>query len=82
MILITVFDSVSNTFGNPFPADSARDAIEGFRQAVNDENTKLNKHPTDFSLVKLGNFDNRTGELTLEKEQIATALSLLIPKES
>lgn len=44
-----------------------RDAKEGFKQVANDAQTPYHKFPTDYSLMLLGSFDERTGVTKLQE---------------
>lgn len=64
--LFSVFDSKVSGFGNPFPDQIEASAIRNFSDAVNDTSNPNNmwaKHPEDFSLFQVGEFDTLTGEL-------------------
>jgi hypothetical protein len=57
--LYAIQDSVSKTTNTPLHFQTDRDAIDGFRELVNDDKTVLNKHPDDFSLWMVGEYDER-----------------------
>lgn len=64
--LFSVFDSKATSFGNPFSDQQPASAIRNFSDAVNDDsnpNNMWHKHPEDFSLFQIGQFDTDTGEL-------------------
>lgn len=64
--LFAVFDSKAALFGQPFSDQQEGSAIRNFSDAVNDgsnPNNLWNKHPEDFSLFQIGEFDNNSGEL-------------------
>lgn len=64
--LFSVFDSKAACFGQPFPDHYEAAAIRNFRDAVNDgsnPNNLWHKHPEDFSLFQVGEFDNLSGEV-------------------
>lgn len=64
--IFSVFDSKASYFGRPFDDQSDSSAIRNFSDAVNDgsnPNNLWHKHPEDFSLFQVGEFDNLTGEL-------------------
>lgn len=59
----SVYDQVSCLFGFPvlFPRDAV--ATRNFVDLVSSSGTVLNSHPADFSLKKIGYFDEHTGEI-------------------
>lgn len=64
--IFAVFDSKAAVFGTPFFDQQEASAIRNFSDAVNDSsnpNNMWHKHPEDFSLFHLGEFDNNSGEL-------------------
>ena len=38
-------------------------AIRSFSDAVQDQDSAFNKHPEDYSLWEIGEFDDQTGEI-------------------
>lgn len=84
MFIYAVLDTKVGVFGQPFfqAADGA--AIRDFSDAVKDgsnPNNMWHKHPEDFALYKLGEFDNLTGGVVgvtmLECLITASAISAL-----
>lgn len=75
--LYSVLDKQSKTTQNPFSFQTHRDAIDGLRQVVNDENTTISKHSDDFDLYFLGEYDPRKMEFNISHpEKIASASDL------
>lgn len=67
--IYSVFDSKAVFFGQPFFDPNLNDgsAIRNFSDAVNDgsnPNNMWHKHPEDYSLFYIGDFDSTSGELT------------------
>lgn len=59
------------------------DAIRFFDQAIQNKNTMINKYPDDFTLYKIGTFDERTGVIVDAKvEKIVTATEIIRMKEA
>lgn len=64
--IYAVLDSKVASFGTPFFDQNDSSAIRNFSDAVNDgsnPNNLWHKHPEDFSLYYLGDFDNQNAEL-------------------
>lgn len=64
--IFSVFDSKAAFFGNPFYEQHDASAIRAFSDAVAEKSNPNNmwaKHPEDFSLTCIGEFDNETGEI-------------------
>lgn len=85
--MFAVLDSKAGFFGNPWFEQKEASAIRNFSDAVNDSsnpNNMWNKHPEDFSLYLLGQFDNNSGEVipSLPKSLVtASALHKLKSEE-
>lgn len=77
--VLAVRDRAIDAFGQPFFSVSVGGAIRGFSDEVNraGENNQLNKHPEDFDLYLLGEFDDATGKFeTQDPSQVAIGKDL------
>lgn len=66
--MFAFFDSKAAFFSNPYFDQREASAVRAFSDAVNDcsnPNNMLNKHPEDYSLFYLGEFDNETGAIDI-----------------
>ena len=63
MKLYTVYDSKSESFTPPMANRTRGEAIRGFTDEVNNPNSMLNKHPEDYTLFELAEWDNSTGQI-------------------
>lgn len=66
MRLYSILDSKAASFGVPHFSQTDSSAIRTFSDAVNDPsnpNNQWNRHPEDFSMYFVGEFDEETGEL-------------------
>ena len=61
--VLAVRDRAIDAYGQPFFSASVGAAIRGFTDEVNNprEGNQLNKHPEDFDLYLLGEFDDSKG---------------------
>lgn len=84
--ICAVFDSAAEVFSTPpIFAPAVGHAVRAFTDEVRrkaDDNP-LSKHPQDFVLFELGEYDEATGELTsLDKpRQLIRGVDITIPKE-
>ena len=62
--VFSIFDSKAQMFNVPFFMTTTPAAIRSFTDLVNDPNTPVNKHPSDFVLYELGEFDDSVGKMT------------------
>lgn len=62
-----VLDAKVGVYGQPFYEATDPAAIRSFTDAVNDgsnPNNQWYKHPEDFTLYKIGEYDNNTGSIS------------------
>lgn len=74
----SVFDSKAAVFGTPFFMSREAAAIRAFSDLANDPNTMVGKHPSDFSLFHIGDFDDDLATFDSVKPRcLATAAGLV-----
>lgn len=56
-------DEVATTFGTPITFDSVDFAVRSFGDLLSDGATLPGKHPADFSLYKIAEYDEVSGDL-------------------
>lgn len=61
--VFALFDSKAAVFSTPFFMQNEGTALRSFMDFVNDPQTMVNKHPEDFSLFLVGEFDDASGFL-------------------
>ena len=64
----SIKDAKANVFSAPFFSINDKTAQRSFEQAKNDSNTTINQNPEDYSLYRLAQFDDQSGELHPEKQ--------------
>jgi hypothetical protein len=80
--IFAIKDTKVNAFMQPFFMRTEAEAIRAFATSTNDPSTNFNKHPEDYHLFQLGEYDEETGKLeSKEPTQKAHALALLNPEE-
>jgi len=83
MDLYSVRDEKANCSYEPQIFKTQVDAIRFFDQAIQNRNTMINKYPDDFTLYKIGSFDERTGIIVdVKVEKIVTAPELIRMREA
>lgn len=62
-LIFAVKDTAVNAFGTPFYEQTRASAVRAFTDAVNqaDPTNQFHKHPEDFVLFQLGQFDEDNG---------------------
>lgn len=77
MIILSVFDNLANKYSTPFFIETEAEGLRLFKMTVNDpKNTLIFDNPEDYSLYKLGYFDERTGSINFQPEKLADAKSV------
>lgn len=64
MKVFSVYDSKSQVFSSPFFSPQIGSALRSFSDAVNDSQTPFFRHPTDFVLYQVGEWDDNLGGFT------------------
>ena len=59
--VIAVFDSAAQAFTRPVFFNTTGQALRGFTDEVNNRDSELGKHPEDYSLYQLSEFDDTFG---------------------
>jgi hypothetical protein len=67
MKLFTIRDHKAEFFHNPQAFRTVSEALRQFESEAKNENSMINKHPEDYTLYEIGEFNQDTGHLiTLE----------------
>jgi len=77
--IVSVKDTAAQAFGRPIFVPAVAVALRGFRDQVNlvDSTDDLARHPEDFELYQIGEFDDSTGIIEVtEPRLIARAKDL------
>jgi hypothetical protein len=72
LFVVSIKDRAAEVFNRPFFVPHRNVAIRDFTDEVNRSATdnQLNKHPDDFDLYLLGEFDDNAGEFIMSTPQI------------
>lgn len=74
MNVYTIFDMASGSYMRPFFMVSDGQAVRAFTDIATDADHEIGKHPEDYSLYRIGIFDDNKGTLHPEdKECLCTA---------
>lgn len=74
MKIYSIKDQAVEAFAQPFFVKAQGVAVRMFMDETNNEQSQINKHPEDFELWYLGEFDDETGQITQPQiERIARA---------
>lgn len=61
--IYTVYDSKVEAYLQPFYVRSKGEAIRAFTETVNDPQSLVGKHPADYTLFEIGEFDDQTAKI-------------------
>lgn len=72
LFVVCVKDRAAEIFNRPFFVPHRNVAIRDFTDEVNRAaaDNQLNKHPDDFDLYLLGEFNDNTGEFSISTPQV------------
>lgn len=62
--VFAVYDSKALLYDRPFFVNTVGSAVRAFSDAVQDKNAVFAKHPGDYQLYEIGNYDDCSGLLT------------------
>lgn len=61
LYVCSVRDRATSSYGNPMCVVAVGAALRGFSDEANRKDSEIGKHPEDYDLYKLGEFDTDTG---------------------
>lgn len=64
ILVVAIRDSAVDAFSPPFFVPSTAAAVRSFGDALRDPQGAMGKHPADYTLYQLGEFDEDTGRFT------------------
>ena len=74
----SIYDTASGSYSRPFFANADGQAVREFSDLATNTDHPVGAHPEDYSLHRIGLFDDQKGQFTPEQtECMATALELV-----
>lgn len=81
--IYSIFDTAAGVYLRPFFLPSDGQAVRMFCDLAADKEHEIGKHPEDYSLCRIGMFDDNNAEVTDEKVAVLiTGLEALARKDS
>lgn len=71
--IFSVYDEKASAYLNPFVMQNDKQAVRAMMDIMHDGNHSFYRFATDYTLYKLGNFDNSTGAV-IEQHKLITPL--------
>lgn len=68
LTIVAIHDRATDAYSTPIFVHTTGQAIRGFQDEINEPNNPMSKHPDDYDLYQLGEYDNATGAFTNLKE--------------
>lgn len=68
--VFSIYDEKADAFLQPFFMSKVGEAIRAISDCLNDPAHQFSKHPSDYTLFVIGEFDDSTGSLTDEKKSL------------
>lgn len=69
--IFIVNDAKAQCYGMPMVLKSSGEAVRSFTDVANDKGSTIGKHPEDFSLFEIGEYDERSGQISTYPAQIS-----------
>lgn len=77
----TVYDSKAECYMQPFFMMNKGTALRAWQNTVNDQSTEFNRHPEDYTLFEIGEFDQEKGIVIPHEAKISLGTALEFKKE-
>ena len=71
--IFSIFDKAVGAYMRPFVAQSAGEALRAFEDDCMNAESPVAKHPEDYSLFMLGEFDNQDGSIEAKASPVCLA---------
>jgi len=77
--VIAIKDRALDAFMRPFFVATIGAAVRGFQDEINRDDSEMKKHPDDYDLYWLGDWDDHTGQFSTlpMPEQVAIGKQLI-----
>lgn len=76
--IYAVYDSKAESYTPPFFEHAEGRALRTFADCCNDKGHQFGKHPEDYTIFRLGEYDDNTGTITQDKiSSVASGHTLL-----
>lgn len=76
LLVFSVYDTKVGAYAQPFILRSTGEALRGWIDVVNSKDTQFNKHPEDFTLFHIADYDEESGMFTNLKTPQSLGLAL------
>lgn len=82
LYMVSIYDKRAQEFGPPMCQHTLGTAERMFQDVVNDPQSPVSKHPEDYALFQIGEFESATGmSKATEPNLLCNAIQLLQNKQ-
>lgn len=74
--VFTIYDCKAEAYNQPFFMSTKAQAIRAFQDEVNNPQSLISKHPGDYTLFEIGEYDDSTATLTCHDAKINLGVAL------
>ena len=74
--IFTVFDSGISAYMRPFFDVARGSALRSFADIVQDKTSAIGKHPQDFTLFEIGEYDDSTAKITTYDAPVSLGVAI------
>lgn len=75
-MLYSVYDAKVKYFHPPMFMMNRGEALRSWEEIANDESSTICRHPNDFDLFELGEFDDQTGKIVMHPSPESLGLAI------
>ncbi len=69
LTIYSIFDTASGLYSRPFFTLSDAEAMRSFSDIIQDADHPVGKHPEDYSLLRIGVYDDTKGNMANEENE-------------
>lgn len=69
--MYVIHDKLSGVYNKPFYLQNDQVAQRSAKQLLSDPNSEISRSPEDYTLFKIGTFDDTSATIEMQKEPIA-----------
>jgi lipoprotein signal peptidase len=73
--IFSIYDSKAEAYNSPFYMQTQSLAIRAFTDEANNVDSQIGKHPADFTLFYMGEYDDHTASFNLEDTKISLGVA-------
>jgi len=73
--MFSLYDSKAECFGPPFFIETTGQAVRALMDYVNNPETMVSRHPEDFVMYEIGEYDNQKGEVINKNPHVLVGMA-------